>query len=36
MTGQIIYIDHHNALFFSNEHGRLIWWTPRRMCVQLL
>lgn len=36
MKGQLIYIDHSNALFFNNQHGRLIWWTPYRMCVVLL
>ncbi len=35
MIHPVIYIDHDNAEFFSNEHALLVWWTPRRMCVVL-
>jgi hypothetical protein len=33
---QLLYIEHDNAAFIDNEHGRLMWWTPRRMCVLFL
>lgn len=33
---QLLYINHDNAGFINNEHGRLLWWTPRRMCLLFL
>ncbi len=36
MKGQIIYIEHDNALFLSNENAKLVWWSKRFMCIRLL
>jgi hypothetical protein len=36
MKRMILFIEHDNALFFNNENARLIFWTRRLMCVQLL
>jgi len=36
MKGLILFIEHNNALFLNNENARLVFWTRRLMCVQLL
>jgi hypothetical protein len=36
MRGQILFIEHDNALFFNNENARIVFWTRRLMCIQLL